>query len=182
MLTKTYSQLLLSKPLFRSNQVRTVSKKGLDDLFTRQGPDHHQLVPQANPNRTNLMETVQWYVPFIPRPQVCINDNFMKKIVAKDGDSDIKRKTKEELTKYFEPYYGNKFDNPYNHHVLVGTIVRCASISLLFGIPGEIAITCGTIWSLCVGATYSGTFDDNKANETMRTNLSRYRNLFKDEE
>lgn len=168
--------------LITSGQYRMISKKGLDELLTKQGSYNNQLVPQANRNRTKLIETLQWYIPFIPRPQICINDDFIKKLIVKDGDTDIKRKTKEELTKYFEPHYGNKFVSPYNYHVYTGTIVRCTSLCLLFGIPGEIAIPCSILWSIIVAGAYNGNYDDNDKTKTLIANLNRYHNLFKDEE
>ena len=167
---------------FRSPQVRMVSKKGFDDILNSQNKENHPLTPQNSRDRTKLMETVRWYIPLMPRQMICINDDFMKKLVVKDGDSEIKRKTKEELTRYFEPYYGNKYDQPYNTHIFAGTIVRCMAIFMLIGVPGEISIPCSIIWGMCIGGAYSGMFDDNKPNEMIRANLSRYRNIFNDEE
>lgn len=137
-------------------------------------------------NNSKSLKMLQWYIPFVPRPKVNINDTFMNRLTVNKNDSELKQKTKQEMYDFFRPYYGTQQYDLTNDHFLSGSLVRCfviiGSVSNGLGITfldPELPIIIILTYIGMVVILRAAAIEDMKP---MSSNLDKYHNLFKDEE
>ena len=114
-----------------------------------------------------------FYVPFVPRPTVTINDDFMKPLTILDQDTPLMVQHKTELTKYFKARFGNKYCTDTDEHLLYGSFVRCISVAFILS---SFTPQLGTIYMIFYYLYYSEKFDED---EYPIKQLAQYNNLYK---